>query len=378
MTVEHISKTTFQIPPTSYRPWTRWWWPGGDVKSDELIREVRLFAEKFFGGVEIQPFTAGINPETIKDRTSAIYNYDSPEYYEKLLLVLEEAKRLGIQIDLTMGSGWPAGGPFVPLEDNVDTLLYGETTITRAVDMPVPAPIMPFPYAIYSPQSVLPLLRGREWTQTLAYRPESARLAAVIAARIVDNLRSPDPSVLTDTLSLDVSTTTDITDHVDNGHLCWEPPSSGKWQIIAIYTMPSGSHTLISAVAEENYAVDPFDTLAINRYYHNWIGQHPELLAYAGTTLRALFSDSYEYFAQRHFADDLIETFRENRGYDIIPLLPAVFQPGRDQHFFFFSGLQTAPDFSFGEVNQRIIYDYDLTVSDLFFQTLVSCKSRMD
>lgn len=363
-----ISKDNFQTPPALYRPWTRWWWPGGDVDRDELLREVRLLADICFGGVEIQPFTAGINPETLKDQTAAIYDYDSPAYYQKLLVVLEEAQKQGIQVDLTMGSGWPAGGPFVPVEDNVDTLLYGEATVTRAVDMPVPTPIMPFAYAIYSPTSMLPLLRGREWVQTLSYQPESARLVAVVAAKIVHNQRSPDPSVLTDTIDLNIDTTVAITHHVTDGHLRWEPPSPGAWQIVAIYSMPSGSHMLISAVTEENYAVDPFDTPAILRYYDNWIGKHPELLAHAGKTLRALFSDSYEYFPQRHFADDFIETFQANRGYDVTPFLPAVFQPGRDQHFFFFSGLQTAPDFSFGEASQRIIHDYDLTISDLFFK----------
>jgi hypothetical protein len=361
-------KTNFHAPPVSYRPWTRWWWPGGAVELDELLREVRLFADTLFGGVEIQPFTAGINRQTINDPSSAIYDYDSPAYYEKLIAVLEEAKQQGLQIDLTMGSGWPAGGSFVPLEDNVDTLLYGEVTISRGVDMPVPAPIMPFAYAIFSPASTLPLLRGREWVQTLTYHPEATELVAVVAAKIVDNQRSPDPSVLTDTMNLDIDSTIDITQYVQNGHLQWNPPSDGEWQIVSIYTMPSGSRLLIAAVAEENYVVDPFDTQAITRYYNNWIGQHPELLAHAGGTLRALFSDSYEYFAQRMFADDLIETFRANRGYDVTPFLPAVFQPARDLHFFFFTGLPTAPDFSFGELSERIIHDYNLTVSDLFFK----------
>ena len=367
MTAENFSKTTFQTPPAPYRPWTRWWWPGGDVELGELLREIDMFADTFFGGVEIQPFTAGMDPKTRDDHTAAIYDYDSPAYYTKLLAVLEAAKRRDLQVDLTMGSGWPPGGPFVPLEDNVDMLLYGEATVTRAVDMPVPPPIMPFAYAVYSPDSVLPLLKGREWTQTLSYRPEEARLVNVVAAKIVDNGRSPDPSVLTDTILLDIASATDITPHVRTGHVQWTPPAGGAWQIIALYTMPSGSRTLLSAVSAENYAVDPFDTQAIISYFENWIGKHPELLVHAGTILRALFADSYEYFPQRHFADDLLDTFRANRGYDVTPFLPAVFQPARDQHFFFFSGLKAAPDFSFGDASRRIIYDYDLTVSDLFF-----------
>src|SRR5262249_47001941 len=148
----------------------------------------------------------------------------------------------------------------------------------------------------------------------------------------------------------------------------WQPPSAGEWQVVAIYTMPSGSRQIITAQVGQTYVVDPFDSAAIQRYYENWIGQHPELLKFAGKTLRALFSDSYEFFPQRHFSDDFIEMFRANRGYDITPFLPAVFQPARDQFFFFFSGLRSAPDFSFGDVSKRLIHDYDRTISDLFFK----------
>ncbi len=368
MNLDGISISEFRTPSPEYRPWTRWWWPGGDVELGELLREVKLLADTMFGGAEIQPFTAGMSQKTLNDPTSAVYDYDSPAYYEKLAAVIEEARKNSIQIDLTMGSGWPAGGKFVPLDDNVDTLLYGEMTVTRAVNMPVPAPIMPFAYALFTQESTMPLLRGREWVQTLTYHPEAVRLVVVVAARIAENGRSPDPSVLTDTMELDLPTALDITDCVSDGYLQWQPPSPGTWQVIAIYTMPSGSRQLITAQIGETYAVDPFDSAAINRYYENWLGKHPELLEFAGTTLRALFSDSYEYFPQRHFADDLIEMFRANRGYDITPFLPAVFQPARDQHFFFFSGLRTAPDFSFGEISKRIIHDYDLTISDLFFK----------
>lgn len=363
-----LTLSAFQTPEAEWRPWTRWWWPGGDVELDELRREVRLFAAVGFGGAEIQPFVAGINRATINDPHARIHDYGSPAYYAKLAAVLEEARAQGLQIDLTLNTGWPAGGTFVPLDDNVDTLLYGEMTVTRAVIMPVPPPQMPFNYALFSPHSVLPLLRGREWTQTLTYHPEKARLVAVVAARIVDNQRSPDPSVLTDTLTLDPASALDISAHVRDGYLEWTPPDGGPWQVIAVYTMPSGSRTLLTADYGESYAVDPFDSAAIQRFYDTWLGTHPEILRYAGTTLRALFSDSYEYFAQRHFADDLIETFRAQRGYEVTPLLPAVFQPGRDQMFFFFTGLRAAPDFSFGPVSARVIYDYDLTVSDLFFK----------
>ena len=156
-----------------------------------------------------------------------------------------------------------------------------------------------------SPASVLPLLVGREWTQTLSYRPELARLVCVVAAQVVDNRRSPDPSVLTDTIFLDISTAVDITASGGRRTCSLGTALAGRLADHRTLQHAKRQPPLLSALNEENYAVDPFDTPAIVRYFDNWIGRHPELLAYAGTTLRALFSDSFEYFPQTHFADDL-------------------------------------------------------------------------
>ncbi len=305
MKSQSIAIKDFHMPPVAYRPWTRWWWPGGDVEVAELRREVQLLAATFFGGAEIQPFVAGIDPATLSDPASAIYDYGSPAYYEKLAMVLQEADKQGIRIDLTVGSGWPAGGPFVPLESNPDTLLYGEATVTREVAMPVPPPIMPFAYALYSAGGVLRLLDHVAWVKTLAYHPQEARLIALVAAQITDDGRSPDPSVLTDTTELELGSAIDITGCVQDGYVTWTPPAPGAWRIVAMYTMPSGSRTLIGAVQGDSYAVDPFDSAAIRRFYADWLGGRPEILRHAGRTLRAVFSDSFEYFPQRHFADDL-------------------------------------------------------------------------
>ena len=52
-TIFHVD--SFRSPSLYYAPYTRWWWPGNDVDSLELKREIKLFAENHFGGVEVQP-----------------------------------------------------------------------------------------------------------------------------------------------------------------------------------------------------------------------------------------------------------------------------------------------------------------------------------
>ena len=57
--VEPLTNELFADPPARYRPWTRWWWLGNRVDEAELRRQVAMFVEKGFGGVEIQAFSLG-------------------------------------------------------------------------------------------------------------------------------------------------------------------------------------------------------------------------------------------------------------------------------------------------------------------------------
>ncbi len=47
-------QSSFKNPPLFFAPFVRWWWPGNDVETNELQREMNLFARHHIGGVEIQ------------------------------------------------------------------------------------------------------------------------------------------------------------------------------------------------------------------------------------------------------------------------------------------------------------------------------------
>src|SRR5690606_22590940 len=114
----------FRTPPLSYGPFTRWWWPGNDVDTTELKREVRLFAEKGFAGVEIQPLTVGINPESA--RGDLVNSWDTPAFYHHVVAVMEEARKSGITVDMNAGSGWPMGGSFLRQSESLLTLTMAD------------------------------------------------------------------------------------------------------------------------------------------------------------------------------------------------------------------------------------------------------------
>jgi hypothetical protein len=93
---------------------TRWWWFGGAVTPEEITRELILMSESGLRGVELQP----LYPIEVDDPKRGIRNirYFSSEWSDLLRHTTKETHRLGMQFDLTLGSGWPYGGPFIPVE----------------------------------------------------------------------------------------------------------------------------------------------------------------------------------------------------------------------------------------------------------------------
>ena len=104
----------FERPPDDARMMVRWWWFGPSVTKPELEREMRLMKEGGIGGFEVQPTYA----LELDDAAKGIKNlpFMSAEFLDALTFTGEKAKELGLRMDLTLGSGWPFGGPHIPVE----------------------------------------------------------------------------------------------------------------------------------------------------------------------------------------------------------------------------------------------------------------------
>src|SRR5438270_12427662 len=104
----------FQHPPDDARIMVRWWWFGPAVTKPELEREMRVMKQGGIGGFEVQPTYA----LELDNPALGIKNlpYMSDEFLEMLRFTGEKAKEIGLRMDLTLGSGWPFGGPHIPIE----------------------------------------------------------------------------------------------------------------------------------------------------------------------------------------------------------------------------------------------------------------------
>ncbi len=366
----------FADPGGKFGPMTRWWWPGADVGRTELEREIALFAETGFAGVEIQPFTMGLNPDADAADRGRVMSWDSDAYYEKLRGVLVAAAEKGLIVDLNGGSGWPTGGPQIALEDNFLTLLFNETEVSGGrevrLDLEPPEP----PLTAYLSLALAGLFGGEARG---VYFPQAAKLVAVSAAKMVRDERSPWVWNTSDQVALDPASAVDLSAKASDRVLTWQAPE-GDWRIVSFWSMPDGEAPSLIAKSPAGFVVDHFSPDKVRANYDYLFGSRTGLPAFYGKPLRAIFNDSYEFKADRHFTSDFFEEFQKRRGYDIRPWLPAVMEPGYNHMLAHLMAPPSRPDFVFSDQDRRLRYDYDRTLSDLlisgFLDTSADWMSR--
>ena len=323
----------FKSPASEFSPLARWWWPGNDVSSEELKREINLFADNRFGGLEIQSLSLFV-PVTTPEARLKVLSWDTPEYYDNVKTALEEAKKRGIIIDMTNGSGWPPGGPYLSPEDGFINLLFASKDI-KGGEKTIPIPKISNNTGVAS------------------------KLEAVLATKVIP--KNPDDK--SKTILLDPSSTLILTGFVKNDTLNWTAPS-GDWKIIAFWSKPNSLSGSMTATEKQGPVMNHFDSLKVIKNYTHLFGSRTGLQQYFGNPLRAVFNDSYEFAVDRHFSNDFFAYFKEKRGYDITPWLPANMQKG--YNYASWKNPNAPPDFSYGNEDWRLRYDYDMTLSELF------------
>jgi hypothetical protein len=134
-----------------------------------------------------------------------------------------------------------------------------------------------------------------------------------------------------------------------DGTLQWEVPP-GKWTILRMGYSLTGAKNRPAPPTGSGYEVDKLSRKHVESYFHGYFDAIAEALGpLAGKSLRYVTMDSWEAGMQ-NWTDDMISQFRQRRGYDPTPFLPAL--AGRVVEN--------------GEVSDRFLWDFRRTVADLF------------
>lgn len=264
----------FQSPPPDARPIMRWWWFGPSVEKPELAKELNAMRNAGIGGVEIQPVYA----LSLDDPSRSIVNhaYLSPAFLEDVHFANATAHSLGMRTDITLGSGWPYGGPFTSLSNAAGQLRVAYELVTG----------------------------------TSFALPELKEGDRVIAAFIVAGTgRDFDPATAT---RVDLSAGT-------------VSARSGPSTVVFFLASHTFQTVKRAAVGAEGYVLDHFSRAAIDDHIAHVAT--PLVEAFGNTPPHSVFSDSLEVYGS-DWTTNLPEEFARRRGYDLIPHLPELLRGG--------------------------------------------------
>ena len=144
----------FQNPPqdAGVRCW--WWWLNSNVTTEAITRDLEAMRDKGFSGAMI--FDAGTElrwgPD---DNVPNGPMFSSPEWTELYLHALREAKRLGLELGLSIQSGWNLGGPFVTLDDKAKQITSSQRVIEGPAQIHQKLPVPKSNYNYYRDICVL-------------------------------------------------------------------------------------------------------------------------------------------------------------------------------------------------------------------------------
>src|SRR5450432_1562974 len=278
-------RRAFESPPDDARINMRWWWFGPSVTKPELEREMRAMKAGGIGGFEVQPVYALEVDNPAKGFRN--FKYLSDEFLEDLRFTGEKARELGLRMDLTLGSGWPFGGPHIPI-----TEAAGKLRLDR-VPVPANAASVPMPE----------IGEGEKF------------IAAFLAKFPANGDRRQFAAEGGDSNNVRRLTDFDAT-------AVKVPAEPGEGRVVLFFIASRTRQTVKRpAVGAEGWVLDHYDLAAIQTHL-KLVGE-PLLKALAKTPPYSVFSDSLEVYAS-DFTGDFLAEFQKRRGYDLTPYLPAL------------------------------------------------------
>jgi len=278
----------FERPPDDARIMMRWWWFGPSVTKAELEREMRVMKEGGIGGFEVQP----VYPLLPDDPATGIKNlpFLSDDFIDALRFVSAKSRELGLRMDLTLGSGWPFGGPSVSIEDAAG-MLRSERVKIQSGSRRVPIP------NLTAGEKLLTAFVAHTQTETVA--GQTPRQA---------------------TLQIDANSVRELSDIHDGA--VWLPENvDANQEVLFFIAGRTGMQVKRPAVGSEGYVLNHLDRPATERYLKN-VGDRL-MQAFGSNGPYAIFCDSLEVYNQ-DWTSNFLEEFQQRRGYDLKPHLPAL------------------------------------------------------
>jgi hypothetical protein len=247
------------------RPWTRWWWLGSAVDEQGLTIALGDLAAAGVGGVEICPIYGVVGEE------ERAVPFLSPRFVALVAHASAEARRLGMGVDFTTGTGWPFGGPTVTGADAASALVVHRVRVAEGARLD----------------------------------PGALAGVVVVAAIAVSDATGE---------RVDLSDRAGATDPST-----WTAPG-GAWTVYVALLQGTGQKVKRAAPGGEGLVLDPYSEEALSRYLARF---DAALDPVRGPRLHAQFHDSFEYEGASG-SPEVATAFARQNGYALGRALPAL------------------------------------------------------
>ncbi len=264
------SALAWPVATKEQRPWAYWWWMGSAVDKVNLTRELTRYRDAGYGGVHIIPIYGAKGWETNYIR------YLSPRWMEMMSYTVTEARRLGMDVDMTTGTGWCFGGPQVTDQD------ANASVVNRTFNV----------------------AGGQRLGEKFDPHKTQALVAFSGKGECVE---------LTSRIAVD-------------GSVDWVAPA-GDWRVYSISQKPSGQKVKRPSPGGEGSMLNLIYPPAVEHFV-DWVDA--AFASHRGAKPRAQYHDSYEYKSE--WAPDFFDQFQKRRGYRLQTELPALFGNATNDH----------------------------------------------
>ena len=274
---------------------TRWWWLGSAVDKANLQWMMTQYADHGIGAVEITPIYG------VQGNERHNIGYLTDQWMEMLREVQAIGRQKGIEIDMATGTGWPFGGPWVPLEESACKVLFADTAFygKGVTDLVLQVAEKDAPYSHL--QKVMAYHAGEAYD--LTEYVTDGKLTWSAEAMLKARLKAAPDKAQRKALRQRLKTL-----------------ESARWDVVALFVRHGVMKVKRAAPGGEGWVVDHFDKDAVAHYLRHI----EEAFSRTGTPYpHTFFNDSYEV-SQATWTPTLLDEFARRRGYKLEDHLPAL------------------------------------------------------
>ena len=308
----------FASPPADARPLVWWHWVNGNISKRGIEADLADMKRVGIAGAQMFDVSIYSPPGPVR--------YGTDAWHDHVQHAIRTAEKTGLELHLMNTPGWSAsGGPWVTPERSMKHLVWSETPVTggQAVTVALPSPAAKLGF--YRDVAVLAVpadpLSGASGSATAPHRLADWTVKTKMAEA---TLRRPPFDAPTPATAISRSQIVDLTARTDaTGRLRAELPP-GDWTILRFGFTSTGRKNHPAVAEGEGLEIDKMDPDAVSFYFDRALGRIlREAGPRAGSTFRAILFDSFEGGPQ-NWTDTFPRQFTALKGYDLIPLLPAI------------------------------------------------------